>query len=92
MTYWHLLWMFLTASGFSALVLATPFLWSWAGDGHERAWARQMAWRQERRRRQETAKYGQPLRACLYCGSVCEFGPGCFNRELAVKAAARGTA
>lgn len=37
MTYWHLLWMFVTALGIMASGLAVPILWSWAREGGERA-------------------------------------------------------
>jgi len=82
MSAWYLLWMFVTALGIIALGLAVPFLWAWASEGTERAEGRQYDWRIERRRRQEIELYGQPLRSCLYCGSECEFGPNCANRDL----------
>lgn len=82
MTYWHLLWMFVTALGIIALGLATPFLWLYARSTPDHAVGRQYDWRVLRRRRRETELYGQPLRGCFYCGSVCEFGPDCANHDL----------
>lgn len=84
MTYWHLLWMFVTALGIIALGMAVPFTWLWAASGAERSWLRQLAWRQqERRRRRGVEFYGQPLRSCLYCGTECAFGPDCANHDIA---------
>lgn len=88
MTYWHLLWMFVTALGIIALLVALPFTWEWATEGHERAFMRHFAWRHERSIQREVDLYGQRLRPCLYCGSRCEFGPGCANHDLAPKAVA----
>lgn len=82
MSAWYLLWMFFDALGIIALALSVPFLWVWASEGSERAERRQYDWRIERRRRREIELYGQPLRGCLYCGSECEFGPSCANRDL----------
>jgi hypothetical protein len=82
MSAWYLLWMFMTAVGIIGLAAATPFLWAWSSEGQERAEMRLYAWRNDRRLRREVELYGAPLRACLYCGSECEFGPNCVNRDL----------
>jgi hypothetical protein len=86
MSAWYLLWMFFDALGIIALVSALPFVLSHALQGAERARDRHYDWRIELRRRREIELYGQPLRCCLYCGSECEFGPGCANRDLSPKA------
>ncbi|HKY40661.1 MAG TPA: hypothetical protein VJN18_32220 [Polyangiaceae bacterium] len=82
MTYWHLLWMFVTALGIIALGMLVPLLWAYAHAVPDYAYGRQLARLGQQRRRLETERYGQPLRGCLYCGSVCEFGPNCANHDL----------
>lgn len=82
MSAWYLLWMFVTVLGILATLQLTPFLLAWCTESAEDARCRQYAWWSERRRRREIELYGQPLRSCLYCGSVCEFGPDCANRDL----------
>jgi hypothetical protein len=82
MSAWYLLWMFFDVVGLFVLCVATPFLLDFALDSHVRALDRQFYWRTERRRRREIELYGQLLGPCLYCGSQCEFGPGCANREF----------
>jgi hypothetical protein len=86
MSAWYLLWMFVTAVGIIGLGATTPILWAWSSEGPERAEMRLYAWRHVRRLRREVETYGQPLRACLYCGSECELGPNCANRDLWLKA------
>lgn len=88
MSAWYLLWMFVDVVALFVASVATPFLLSYALGSDQRARVGQLVWRFERRRRREIELYGQLLAPCLYCGSRCEFGPGCFNRRLKPKAVA----
>lgn len=85
MSYWHLLWMFVTALGIIALGLAVPFVWHWARQygSTERARHRQLMRRVIREYLRQERLYGRPLRGCLYCGTECTFGPNCANHDLA---------
>lgn len=55
MTYWHLLWMFVTALGIIGFGLATPFVWGWARDYRcvEEVARRQLLWRLYREHEKE---------------------------------------
>lgn len=90
MSAWYLLWMFFDVVGILGLLLVgIPLAALRIVESEDRTHSRQHIWWAERRRRRETELYGQLLAPCLYCGSQCEFGPGCFNRHLSPAARAR---